>query len=524
MAIKKNYIKISLGFFAVTLLVSFIAFAADKDVKQPTKIMGAAVQKPVREVFNMAEMMAAMFGTGGPGGAGGAPGGAAGGAPGGTGGPGGAAAGGPGGMAGGPPGMGSDEKSVPAVYVDNGKYNITKSKTDMVSAGTIKDSYSSGLKVAAEGGGIGGVYVEGIGSEYTLSDAEITVSGDLTGTEGGKSTGAASADHSTLIIRNSKITTNGKSRCATAATKYSTLKVYNSTLTSFGGKADAATTTASASGRVVNNNARTHCSMSNSYAYFYYSTIIANGWGALSTDGAEGFVYLEANNCKIQNTKAGYGTYADGACHDVYNNCEFDVAGTGGVIAGEADLTFNETSVKSGGNFIMIHCVMGSYKEVSTLKVAGGEIACKDEGVLVKSQNAILSFEGVKLSSEKGVLVRSVVNDDTNATKTEGKKVYGIHVTFRDMDAAGDIVHEDKDRTTWIYLETATLKGAIKDAYITMDGRSKWTATADSRVTIVGDVDVAQIDAPAGVTVTAAAGVSGTYKLASGGTLVLKKS
>lgn len=491
---------------AAAMLASFIACAAEKEAEQTGIIKGAVVEKPVREVFNMAEMIAAMFGGGAPGA------------------PGGGAPGGPGGMAGGPPGMGSDENSIPAVYVDNGTYNAAKSKKGVISKGKITNTYSSGLKVNAEGGGIGGVYVEGVGSEYILSDADITVSGDLTGREGGKSTGAASTDYGTLIIRNSNIITNGKSRCATAATKYSTLKVYNSTLTSHGGSEEAGATAAPSPGMGVGNYARTHCSMSNSYAYFYYSTIIANGWGALSTDGAEGFVYLEANNCKIRNTKTGYGTYADGSCHDVFNNCEFDVASTGGVIAGEADLTFMDSNVKSGGNFIMIHCVMGSYKEVSTLKVSGGEISSKDAGVLVKSQNAILTFDGVKMSSENGVLVQSVVNDDQNATKTEGKKVYGIHVTFRDMDAAGDIVHEDTDRATWVYLETATLTGAVKDAFIAMDGRSRWTATADSNVTIAGDVDFSQIDAPAGVTINAVAGQEGTFTLASGGTLILQKS
>ena len=73
-----------------------------------------------------------------------------------------------------------------------------------------------------------------------------------------------------------------------------------------------------------------------------------------------------------------------------------------------------------------------------------------------------------------------------------------------------------------VYLESTTLKGAIKDASIKINRLSKWIATADSNVTIVDDVDVSQIDAPAGVTITAVAAVSGKYKLASSGTLVLK--
>jgi hypothetical protein len=73
-----------------------------------------------------------------------------------------------------------------------------------------------------------------------------------------------------------------------------------------------------------------------------------------------------------------------------------------------------------------------------------------------------------------------------------------------------------------VYLESTTLKGAIKDASISMNRLSKWTATADSNVTIVGNVDLSQIDAPAGVTITAVASEKGSYKLASCGILILK--
>lgn len=510
MIMKKRFIKTLAALGVATMLTMlFAACDANKDIEGTTKINGAVVEKPERQPFKMPtlEEMMATFGSGGPGGRGGEEG----------------RSGGP---PGGPPGMGSDEGSIPAVYIDNGKYAAAKSKTDVVTAGEIKDAYASGVKVTAEGGGIGGVYVKGIGSEYLLSDANIELSGDGTGREGGMSTGAASTDHGTLILKNVNITTNGKSRCATAATKYSTLKVYNSTLTAHGSSSEQPSATPITTGGVTRpftGSARTHCTMSNSYSYFYYSTIIADGWGALSTDGAEGFVYLEANNCKIQTTKSGYGTYADGACHNYFNHCEFDVASMAAIVAGEADITFSDTKVKSGGNFVMIHCVMGQPAEVSTVKVNGGEISCKDTGILVKSQNAILRFDGVKMASESGVLVKSVVNDDPNATKTNGQKVYGIHATFRDMEVAGDIVDEDTDRDMWVYLEsTTTLTGAIKDAYITIDSSSKWIATADSMVTIIGSVELTQIDAPAGVTINAVGGQEGTFTLKSGGTLILK--
>ena len=71
----------------------------------------------------------------------------------------------------------------------------------------------------------------------------------------------------------------------------------------------------------------------------------------------------------------------------------------------------------------------------------------------------------------------------------------------------------------------ATVKGVITDAYISLEG-SSWTATGDSSVCLVGDVKAQQIDAPAGVVISAAAGegctLSGEYLLTSGGKLIVK--
>jgi len=517
---KKEFIKTSGALFGAALLfVSAASSAPAKDASQAEKkIKGAEIQMPVREKFDMTERMAAMgFTPGGgmPGRAGGTPGGEAGGIPGAVGGPGGA--GGPGGT-GGPGGGGSS--ATPAIYIDNGKYAADKSRKDAVTAGTITDAYATGVSITGKESSVGGVYVKGIGSEYILSDATINLAGAGSGL-GGTGTGAISDDHSTLVLKNCKITTEGRARGATAATNYSTLKVYNSTLTAHGEPFEAGSGGPPAA-LEISGNSRTHVTMSNSYSYFYYSTIVADGWAALSTDGAEGFVYLEADNCKVRTTKSGYGCYADGACHDVFNNCEFDVASMAAIIAGEADATFNNTVSRCGTYFAMIHCVMGDPAEVSTLNVTGGEITCKSPAVIVKSQNAVINFDNVKISSESGVLVKSIVNDDANATKTEGKKVYGIHTKFRGMDVAGDIIDEDTDRDIYVYLECTSLKGAIKDSIIKIDRTSKWTATKDSNVTIIGDVNIDQIDAPAGVIITAKAGEAGVFTLASGGKLVLK--
>jgi hypothetical protein len=429
-----------------------------------------------------------------------------------------------------PPGMGAGAgtKTETAVYINNGKYVPGESKKSIVQAGKIGDKEASGLVIKADGGYTGGVYVKGEATEYTVSDSEIELSGNGSGL-GGMASGACCDDHSTLILKNVRITTNGVARCASAAESCSTLKAYGSRLTAHGAPFDSVPKGTTGPNMMtppaaleIEGNCRTHVTVKNSYSYFYDSTIIADGWAALSTDASEGFVRLEANRCKIKTVKSGYGTYADGMCHNFFNDCDFESACMAAIAAGESDITFDRTKAKCGTYFAMIHCVMGMPVEVTTLKITGCDIKCESPGVLIKSQNAIIDFDGTKINSKSGILVKSIFNDDPNATRTKGQKVYGIHALFKNMDATGDIIHEDPDRTMTVYLESANLKGAIKDAQVSFDTQSKWTASGYSRVTLVGEVDPEQIDAPKGVTIVLTATESGLYNLASGGVLVVR--
>jgi hypothetical protein len=66
------------------------------------------------------------------------------------------------------------------------------------------------------------------------------------------------------------------------------------------------------------------------------------------------------------------------------------------------------------------------------------------------------------------------------------------------------------------------LTGVIQNANLIMDVGSKWTATGDSSVVAACDIDAAQFDAPAGVTITVKGAEPADYQLASGGKLVVK--
>jgi hypothetical protein len=420
------------------------------------------------------------------------------------------------------------EKAMPGVYIDKGKYVAKESRKDIVKAGKIEDTSADGVNINGEGGNLGGVYVKGDGPEYTLSDATIELTGDVKDM-GGVTAGAAADDNGRLTLKNVNITVTGKGRNTVSSTKNSTLKVYNSTLIDHGAPfellpLDDPSLQGASKYLEVQGNSRTTITMQNSYSYFYDSTIIGDGWGALSTDAGGDFVYMEANNCKVKTIKSGYGAYADLQCHDTFNSCDFDVASMAIVIAGVGDATFNDTKAKCGSYFALMHCVTGSHTEIGTLNVKGGEITCVKPVVMIRSHNVDINFDGVKVATESGILIKTMVNTDPNATPTDGLKVYGVHATFKDMDVAGDIIHEDPARIMSVDLKSTKLSGAINGAYVTFDEASKWTATADSIVTIVGSFNGSQIDAQEGVTITAVAGQNGTYKLASGGTLILKFS
>jgi hypothetical protein len=416
----------------------------------------------------------------------------------------------------------------PVALLENGQLIRGEFEKAPKVAGEIGLTEAKAVYIESDDPDAGGITVSGEGQKYTVEDSTIFLHSDSNGL-GGKGSGLFAGDHSEMTIKNCKVLTVGKSRCGTATEQYSKMYIYNSYIHAHGapfGPAAANLPDAGSppSALEISGNCRAHCTQSNSETYLYDSTIIGDGWAALSTDGSEGYVKLEANNCKVQTILSGYGAYADGCCHDFFNGCDFDVADQAGIMAGECDMTFDDCTAVCGSYFAHIHCVMGMPSEVGTLTVKNSAINSAKDAVSIRSQNAIVNIQESEISADNGVLVHSIVNTDPNATKTGGKRVYGIHVNIQDSDLEGAILHEDPDREMIVSLEGSTLTGAIQGAILTLDGESSWTATNQSSVTIVGELDMEQIDAPAGVTIQAIAGQSGTYTLASGGTLVLKEA
>jgi hypothetical protein len=389
---------------------------------------------------------------------------------------------------------------------------------------------ADGVKIAVRQDRFNGVYVHGKNSSYTLKNSTITLTGRGTNDFDAVAAGALVSQAGTLILRNVTIVTNGATSDDVTATEGSTLKVYHSTLIANGGPLP--------SGYVrhvgldmmeppiflgISGTARASLTMNNSSSYFYDSTIISRGWGALSTDNANGHVYLEANNCDVRTIKSGYGAYADTDAVVVLNNSRVNVASYVGIVSRNGNMKLNNLTARSDYYGVLIHTVTGKAGDVAQLQIVGGSISSPDATVLVRSANADIVFDHAKLLPANGDLILSVVNDDPFATKMNGKKVHGIVATLKDENLTGNLVHLDAEHPMAVNLVHSTLKGEIKDISLSLDGQSKWIATADSKVTLVGKIAVTSIDAPTGVTITARAGqgclLRGSYKLADGGVL-----
>lgn len=415
--------------------------------------------------------------------------------------------------------------AVAAVHIKDGVYNEALSNSSTLYGGAVSDKELKDIKIVAYNGSEGGIYAEGPATDVTVDTAYISLAGEGCGI-GGPASGAAAKYGAHLTLKNVIIDTNGRTKYATAAEENSVLKVYDSVIWSHGipygddYERPSVLMSSPPPPLEMDGNTRTHCTMSNSFSYFYNSKIICDGWAALSTESSEGFVYLEANDCDVVCTKNGYGAYADPGCHDVFKNCHFDMARMAAILAGNSTMVFENCDAVCGTYFGLMHCVNGWCQEVGDMSITGGRIRTKCEAFLIKSHNALLNFKEVDIASEKGILVHTILNDDPCKTPVDDQ-AFGVNVNFTDMTVEGALIHEDTERPMWVTLTSAVLKGRMVNTTLAMDAGSKWIADSDSTVHLLCDVNIAQLDAPRGVTITATGAQAGTYTLASGGTLVL---
>lgn len=358
---------------------------------------------------------------------------------------------------------------------------------------------------ASAGPGPGGSSSMAIGvdnkSTLYITGSKITVNG------AGRYTVGAYND-ATMVVNDSEIIAGGKKGA--------------------NGNTDVVSDPFSNAALLVSGTSRANFSIGATHTFYYNSRCIAEGWAALSTDSATGsgleFVgydtYAEATN-------GGYGTYADTNCRDYFFGVTFNAAEVGAIISNNGEIHIGsgadakgaktqdgidvmeyasegykvndaESVIYAERNAFQIHSpdMMGEGNAMhvgvldvknSTLttvptdelkasstedyKAAYGDAVgayvdyIKGSVILVKSNDASITLDNVKMNSSNGVLIHTIVNSDSMSRflkgSNEGK---GVNVSMSGMDVEGDIVHDDYQRDLTVSLSKANLTGAVTAA------------------------------------------------------------
>lgn len=391
---------------------------------------------------------------------------------------------------------------------------------------------SDGLMLNVSRDAFNGVFISGGHSAFTLRNATIHLSGMGKNDFLGIGAGALVRDDAALVVDHVTIETAGATASALVAAENATLRVYDSHLIAHGGPLPKGYVRHIGPGMMepppplgLDGDARAVLGMSNSRSYFYRTTVEADGWGALSTDATGGNLYLEANDCTLRIAQRGYGTYADFGAHVVLNRTSVDSGGEVAIMAGKSRIDLNHVTGKAGRNGVMIHSVMAfNANEISELNLVETTLTTVGPALLVKSANADITVEGGHFSSAAGQLLLARKNEDPNATQTHGAAVPGVTLTLRKADLAGDVVNIDPDRTVRLQLEGTKLTGALHRVIFAADAGSLWRATGASDIELAAGANLAAIDAPTGVTITATSAdpaLPGRRTLPSGGVLAI---
>lgn len=423
------------------------------------------------------------------------------------------------------PPTGDSVPTVAEVYVEDGarmpekEYGINSTVTVFPSIGTSDTSIGD---IAVNSNVYSDVFfvATGIGSESAISRTTVNLGATITGGSAGPVVSIGSG--ASVILDDIEITVDGSQRYAAYVIEDGKLVVKNSTLKSTGAAdGDGGEEPASNSALLIYGMSRTNMSVGSSQTYYLNSSVIAEGWAALSTDSATGSgLNLYTYNTYAEATNGGYGIYADTNCRGYLYGSVIQSAEIGAIIAkngaievldgsavdvttasylAEGDATTGDGSIITGGrNAVMLHSpdmmggglsatdtgiltarksvfatdeVLMEHAVTDYAEKYGEEIGAyikhiKGSAILVKSTSTYITLEGTVLKSYSGVLIHTVLNNDSMGNflaegDADNAAVDNVNVIMSNVTETGDILHEDYQRYMYLTLDNADLVGAV---------------------------------------------------------------
>jgi hypothetical protein len=285
-----------------------------------------------------------------------------------------------------------------------------KSVADAVVGGEVTGTGAKDIKITSVGDKFNGIIVTG-DAKYTISNAEINLTGNGGNDFAGFGAAIMTDGNADVTLNNAKIITDGVIRSAAIIKGHSTLRINDSYI--YTGNRPIPEVTEGMMQVPWMLGLVGTCRSTNllDYGNTYYTNthIVAEGWGALSTDATK-VVRMNLKNCTIDVKNSGYGSYSIGDSLNTFDGCTFNVADMALIMAAEGGGVFTNGTVVNSGRFgVMMHGGSGP------LTIDKGSVFnCKDAVIQVKSSYPKILVDNAQLNSEKGAILEILVNDDPN--------------------------------------------------------------------------------------------------------------
>ena len=349
------------------------------------------------------------------------------------------------------------------LFVDAGKIVEESSVTSALVGGAYDGKSASGMTITSNNSLFDGIMINN--SDYTVSNVTMTAKGPGGSDFTGYGAGISITGKSKVEIDNFNFTATGPIRHSIFSGgqlegNSPTVIVKNSFLKTDGsiGSIPAGAGMTSVPWTLgIDTYGHVRTQMIAGYANVTYqkTTLLSDGWGVLSTDGVstpskygDYSVILTTEDSIVDITgTSGYGSYAIGACRNIFNNT---IMGNSKYSSTKYGLTYAliVANEYSGGEFINGTNVTAQYgvmwhkNQTGVTKVDASTFNTYGANFLVKHCYPVINVSNSKLNSDAGVIVQLMGSDDAGMGKSLFSEVLDAASVVKDKKH--DIYHVNK--------------------------------------------------------------------------------
>ena len=278
-----------------------------------------------------------------------------------------------------------------------------------------------------------------------LNDYVIDLTGIGTNDMGGFGAAVYVSDNAVAELNNFRIVTRGPGR-GTIFTRFAaTLTVNDSTIYAVSDP-NRSTMQGCPPGLFLEGSVRATNAVGASCVTYNNSTVISQGWGALSTDSDDLYTAsdepteLHINDSYIAVLTSGYGAYSDGGARDYFTGSVIDVPDYAAVETGRGIVSYEDCIINAGMYGVMTH----SGNSVGDIVFTNTELHVGEAGVMLRDtantvvfDNCTIAFDGTytinaELAAAHGVDMADV---DAQFGTVNGVDTAYNHTVFNSADS-----------------------------------------------------------------------------------------